>query len=570
VTDVSYWSKQHGHRWSRRNVLRTAGVGGAGLAGAALIGCGDDDPEPAAPAAGTPSTAATPAPAAPTGDDRFGGQFFGLTTSPQENFNQVANWQEANNLSGIHVYDRPFSPRPDERIYVLEAAESVELADDTTLVLRLKEGLIYQDRAPVNGRPVDAQDIVELHEFVLRTDRVHNPLFQQVVMDSVEATDDRTAVFHLKQPSAYLFTNAQLGFAANALIPRELVLGDFDQAEPVGSGPYQLKSYQFGVRYDYERSPSFREAPLPYIDERAVLAMTDASAIEAAFRGEQVHVWRPPSEIADRLTRDLGDQLEVTEFLSFVAYAWNLSSKRDYFDDERVREAFYRMFEPQEYIELVAGGRAVPVPGHLPASFTPYQLDWDEQLEDGQTVREHKRHDIEAARQLLDAAGFDFDRTYELSTITGAINETGLQVWEQQIARAGIRNVRYHVRPAGEWLSEVTTTGNFDFVVIQHSAEDTPQRRLRLHHTEPQVTHQAFNIGDPEIDALIEASEQEMNFEAHVEYAKAAQRLLLQRYAHRAPVYTPQDRELMWGYVRDWEFNAATHPMHRAEAWLDV
>lgn len=56
-------------RVSRRTALRGAAVGAAGLAGAALIGCGDDDEEvaaPAAPAAATaaPKAAATAAPKA--------------------------------------------------------------------------------------------------------------------------------------------------------------------------------------------------------------------------------------------------------------------------------------------------------------------------------------------------------------------------------------------------------------------------------------------------------------------------------------------------------------------------
>ena len=60
----SYWRKTTGRRVSRRAALRGAGLGLAGLADAALIGCGDDDE--AAVAAPTAAAAATAAPRATT------------------------------------------------------------------------------------------------------------------------------------------------------------------------------------------------------------------------------------------------------------------------------------------------------------------------------------------------------------------------------------------------------------------------------------------------------------------------------------------------------------------------
>src|SRR5690606_12606190 len=115
--------------------------------------------------------------------------------------------------------------------------------------------------------------------------------FQNNSMDSVEAPDDNTVIFNLQQPNAYLFSGAGLGHPATmCIVPSELVLGDFNTTPPVGSGPYRMKDYQFGVRYDYERSETYRDADkgLPYIQERTFLPMTDQAAIDAAFRSEQI------------------------------------------------------------------------------------------------------------------------------------------------------------------------------------------------------------------------------------------------------------------------------------------
>jgi peptide/nickel transport system substrate-binding protein len=566
VDHDNYWGRES--RLSRRGLLRAGGVAGIGIAGAALIGCGSDDESGAPSTPSTPGT--TPAPGATAAPDagaaRQGGTLGLAATSPQANFNPVINWHEGNQLSGIAIYDRLISPRVDERVYVLEAAESVEIPDDTTVVFKLKPGLVYQAKAPVNGRAVEAEDIVTMQRYSRDEEKAENRAFQTASMESVEAPDDQTVVFRLQQPNAYLFSGTQLGLASNnCIIPRELVLGDFEQSEPVGSGPYQMKSYQFQVRYEYERNPTFRgaEQGLPYIDTRVVTPLTDNSALEAAFRGRQIEVHQTlPAETQDRLIRDLGDQLTVSEFTALALFTRNMSKAKDYFEDMRVREAFYRWFDPQQYIDLVANGHAVPVPGQLAVGLEKYQLSEAE-------TADYKRYDPAEAKALLDAAGFDYDRVYDLTTITGAVNESALQVFEDQVRQVGVK-VSYKVAPASEWLPNITNTGDYDFCLVQHPGYDTPATPLRLNHTESLNINAWMGIRDPEIDAMIEASEQALDPETNVALVKDTQRALLDQYAHLSYVYTAVQRELRYAYIKDWETTAATHPMYRTEAWIDA
>jgi ABC-type transport system substrate-binding protein len=566
--DSKYWAR---NRFSRRHALRAGGLAGAGLAGAALIGCGDDDDDDpmATPAPGVATPAATPEPDPDA--DKFGGTLHRIQAGIGDNFNQPANWQDANGANGTHVYDRPLTNRADERVWVLEAAESIEAIDETTLVMKLKPGMVYQDKPPVNGRPVEAQDVVDLWMYVRDEPRSHNPFFPLRVVDTAEATDDVTVSVTLQAPFAYTFSSAGLGYSGNnGLVPREL-LDNFDLAEPVGSGPYQLVDYSLGSRYEYERNPTYRGAPQPYIDRRTVTDITDQTAQEAAFRGEQLHTFRAfTAETAQRIIGDLSDRIEVAEFPTFSAFTWGPSSERPDFDDVRVREGLWRIFEPDEYIDIVRDGHAVPVPGMLAAGLTLYQLDWEDVLEDGRTVAEHKKHDIAEGVALLEAAGFDFNKTYVLSTIVGAANETAIQVFEQQMRRAGITNFRHDHRPGADWIAEITPTGNYDFTTIGHPAEDTPHRPMRLNHSTTGLVHQGFNVADPEIDAVIEASEQAMDFDEHVELIKEAQRKLIMAKAHMAYIHTAISFDLTWSYLRDWEFNTGTHVMYQTQAWLDV
>jgi peptide/nickel transport system substrate-binding protein len=566
MTETTYWTRRP---LSRRGMIRAGGLAGAGLAGAALIGCGDDDEDPP-PAAATPAAPGTTPAATPDADGdgpRSGGTLGMMNAIPQAHFNPITNPAGSEiTLSVTHVYDMMFTPRLDDRVMVLEAAESAELVDETTLVVTLKDGLVYQDRPPVNGRPVSSEDIAVMQDYITNEEAAGDRSFQDLLLDSTETPDDQTIVFNLRQPSAYLFTGTQLGAGFHGLIvPRELTEGDLAGTEPVGSGPYMLDDYQLEVRYEYVKSPTYRRAAegQPYIDRRVRLPMTDNAALEAAFRGEQIHQWIPPSESADRIARDLGERVNVTEFTGLNMVTWNMSAAREQYDDERVREAFYRAFNPDELIDLVADGWAVKATGKIAQGLDAYLLDESDSAE-------YLRYDEAEARSLLDAAGFDFEHVYEMTTLAGAVNESMLQVFTEQWRRIGVQT-RAVVAPAPEWLPNISRTGNYDFVGgVVHPGWDSPQRPMRLHHTNSFTIHQAMGMRDPEIDAMIERTEQIIDRDEQIESIKDLQMELLRRYSHMSYVYTPIQRELLWAHVRDWEFTPTNAVMYRTEAWMDV
>jgi ABC-type transport system substrate-binding protein len=289
--------------------------------------------------------------------------------------------------------------------------------------------------------------------------------------------------------------------------------------------------------------------------------------MESAFRGEQITVhYAPQPEIADRLLADLGDSITALEYVTLTPVQYTMSSRREWTQDIRAREATYRLANLQEYIDIILDGRAVPNMSMVQEGLTPYLLDASE-------TESFRRQDEEEARQLLDAVGFDFDAERELTTIQGGgsgRNETALQVLQEQLRRIGIPNVTYKVAPVGEFLSNISNPGAFDWGIWANQASDVPQRMLRLNHTTTLTPHDSTNLRDPEVDALIEASEQAVNYDEHVELVKDLQRTLLEKYANTSLLWAAQERQLHWAYLHNFEPARQTVSMHNTEAWMDV
>jgi ABC-type transport system substrate-binding protein len=234
-----YWDRIRSNRLSRRRLMAAAAA--SGVSAAFLAACGSDDnggsssgaTEQASPAAGTPVQGG-----------RFGWFFFSSS-----NYNPVSNWKEGQNLSGQHVYDRPLSTRVDKRNYVLEALDSLEIASPTRVVMKLKPNLVYQDKAPVNGRAVKASDIVATQNYVKSLSNAYDRAWQVDYIQSIEAPDQQTVVLNLTKPDAYLTSANHLSSSTSWCIIPEEMLSALDTTEPVGSGPYVQAEAQVDVRY---------------------------------------------------------------------------------------------------------------------------------------------------------------------------------------------------------------------------------------------------------------------------------------------------------------------------------
>jgi peptide/nickel transport system substrate-binding protein len=547
---------------NRRRLLRR----GIALTGATalFLACGGKPESTTAPPAGAVQGTAAPSGAAATPTPKRGGRLLEAWYTSTNNLNPTTNYTEGIILSGVKVYDRLISQRLGKdtaKEYVLEAAQSVEMPDSTTIIFKLKPNLKYQDRPPVSGRTVTAEDIVN-DELYRRDNPAVGNYFQNVSMQSIEAPDAQTVVYKLKAPNAYVFSSSQLAALSQCIIPREL-LNSLDTAWPIGSGPYQLVEYSLNTRYLYRRFDGYREAGrgLPYIDEREVRILVDPASQEAAFRSEQLHIWRVPvPTLADALKKEMGNKITLHEFLSTAIVTLSINATRPPWNDVRVREAIYRILDRQKYVDLLEGGRGKVPPGLLPEPLTEYQLD-------PKQTEKYFRQDVRAAKQLLDAAGFPYDKEFDMSALTTPRNNQGMEIFQQQASQIGIK-VRVQPMPFAEWIQKVST-GNWDLWYAGHPAYDSPQPILRLQHTKTYTQHVYNGLKDPAIDAMIDKSEQTLDRNERIKLVKDIQIALLEKYTPFIITHSYNDIWAQWNFVRNYEPMRATQAMYLTEMWLD-
>ena len=129
-----------------------------------------------------------------------------------------------------------------------QLAESWETPDPLTFVFKIRQGIKWHDKAPVNGRPLTAHDVTYSWQRLLDfgggepgKDVVQSDI-GLLPLDSVTATDDHTVVFKYNKPYLDALRTMLIGLHGFA-VAREVVeqFGDIqDWRNVTGTGPYQL------------------------------------------------------------------------------------------------------------------------------------------------------------------------------------------------------------------------------------------------------------------------------------------------------------------------------------------
>jgi peptide/nickel transport system substrate-binding protein len=291
-----------------------------------------------------------------------------------------------------------------------DLAESWTQPSDTTYVFKLRKGVKWHNKPPVNGRELTADDVVfSVNHFLTVKGNANAYMLKSV--DKVEALDKHTVKFTLKEPFVW-FLDMLANPHAVAIVAKEVVdkHGDLKKWESVvGTGPWMLDSYRPNVGMTFVRNPTYFVAGQPYIDRVEISVDEDNASRMAAFLSGKYDLgWEFPGtinrtdwvQIKDTL-KGKRPKLQTLEFPSPVMSHISMRTDGKPFSDIRVRHAMSLAIDRQAIIESAYEGVGVMNPP-VPAALREWSVPFDK-LGDG---ARYYKHDPAEAKRLLAAAGY--------------------------------------------------------------------------------------------------------------------------------------------------------------------
>jgi peptide/nickel transport system substrate-binding protein len=446
-------------RWSRRRFLVSWG---AAVIGATLLSaCGPPvappsatsappaaTTAPAAPAAPTqaaasaqaaptvanaaPAQAAAPtqaAAAAPVGPaPRNGGSFkFSIWTDDPPSLDPFLNVSFRTQEFAAFFYSRLLmskkAPGVSAQAYIMEGdlAETWKVADDgKTVTFSLRPDARWHNVAPMNGRPVTAQDVAWSFERFMKLSP-QKSTFDQVA--DISATDARTVQFRLKD--VYVPFEAAIGAPIFWIMPRELIEAEGDASKRVvGSGPFVFDRYDSGISFTGKKNPSYYRQGEPHVDEVVGLVIPDDATAMAGLRGHELDFYQIAPQNLEPLKKSNPEiQYVEWEYLLIPFVYWKVDKPP--FNDPRVRQAVSMACNRDGMINTVYAGR-----GNW-NNFIPWALsEWwlDPRSSDMGAAAKYYKYDPGEAKNLLAAAGYPDGLKVDLISTPGYG-----QVWVQQV-----------------------------------------------------------------------------------------------------------------------------------------
>jgi peptide/nickel transport system substrate-binding protein len=590
----NYWNRWWDQRASRRRLLAGSGVAAAGVAGLALVGCGDDDDDDddtTSTATGTSTsggtatatgTASTPTAAQPVKGGTIRYPLEGMSSGdpptlfPFENLTYLAQ-----NPASLH-YSRllrsvsgPDIDPADHTKLEGDVISDWEQPDDLTYVFTLKDNVTYHDKAPMNGRKMTANDILATWEAFKTLSQ--NAAGWNLVVNTFEAPDEKTIKITLKSPFAPFLTTHASSAEALWLIPAEIIENDQVKTDPVGTSAWVFDSYETGVAMRWKRHETFHDiADFPHYDGvEASLLKDPQRLIQALQSGDFDMCGLSGSVYSDAHSKVDPAGKELFELPgSLGGFYFNYDNEP--FRDKRVRQAMSHAMDRPSILKAMDQTGKGDAHSHIAASLSPYWMsplngkDWGDSLQ-------YWEYNPQKAKQLLQAATgkdtLDFKVIANVDRYGAAMQQIS-ELLQATMGESGF-NIELEYMGYGAYIQSIylgqIPTGAVGLGPLIGSPRDPDNNFFSNFHTAaPRHNWGGTPIDEQaDLDKWFEESRTILDLEERIDYIKD-----LQRKMAEIMNVVPYTATSGYGYVQPWvqNYNHKTgYPTHIeaiAKSWF--
>jgi dipeptide transport system substrate-binding protein len=321
------------------------------------------------------------------------------------------------------------------------------------------------------------------------------------LIQAVERIDDQHLRIRLNKPDATFLATLSMGFASvySAEYAAQLLkAGQQDKlnSQPIGTGPFQFKSFQKDAAVRYQANTEYF-AGKPKIDALIYAITPDANVrLQKLRRGECQIALSPKPLDVEAASKDAN--LAQVSTAAFMTAFVGINSQHAPLDKPAVRQAINLAFDKSSYLKAVFANAAETANGPYPPNTWSYASDLP-----GYAYDPHK------AQALLREAGLGegFNTTIWTRPSGSLLNPNpslGAQLLQADLAKVGIR-AEIRVIEWGELIRRAKA-GEHDLLFMGWAGDNgDPDNFLT-----PQFSCAALASGlnfarycDPQLDALI-------------------------------------------------------------------
>ena len=421
---------------------------------------------------------------------------------------KVGVYDTAAEIAAALLFDTLTTLDADGRPVPKLAASWTHSDDYKTWTYKLRSGVKFHDGTPFNAQAV------AFHYARLKDPNNHcRCAFYLQGVDKVEAVEDSTVVFHVRDPAVDHPAQLAPPAVTNPIHSPAAIqkLGDGYSRNPVGTGPFMLKSWMAGDRLVLERNPDYWNRGHPYLDRVVLRPLPDAQARFASLQaGESDLVWDDEYDSDNIILAQNDPRLTVHSYTGSGAQVYAFNTKLAPFDDVRVRQALVMALDRKRMSQALTSGLSKP------ATNPHGEGSWIQCKDDGALP-----YDPEKARRLITDYGkpVSFKMSVTATPRGRSVGQVLQQLWKQVGIDMEIEQV--------DQTSIVTRAFSRQFQLTPWRIIDWPDPDVQMFanfHTGSPVNLASYS--NPELDRLLERARATADKELRIEDYCAISRLI--------------------------------------------
>ena len=392
-----------------------------------------------------------------------------------------------------------------------------EQPDGQTYVFKLRPGVKFQNVAPVNGRPMTAEDVKFAIDMVRNSSTFKTDF---AAVSSVDVPDAQTVIVKTAKPYAPLLatTVGQYGWP---IVPKEIVDNKVMETNAIGTGAYIRTEWQQSNKVVFKKNPDYWNKNLAFLDQITFMVIPEPNSTLAAFKTGQIDMTGSTTSIPCELMTGVkeGQLLSYASNSQFSSF----DTTQAPFNDVRVRRAIALLYNRE------SEGKAVYCSATGGTSRTLGLLTQARALkpENIPDMASTLKTDVKQAKDLLAAAGLGngFKADIAYTPYYGANSVTALEHFISAVKLGGItlnpvsfeyaRWIAEIYRPPYKWTGMCWGAGR---------AYPEPDQEAR-NWLYPGANTNQSRVNDPEITALIDKQATQLNVKERWETLQQIQRL---------------------------------------------